>query len=674
MGRIRQVRRDNGTLEPFRERKVAEAIMQALKAAGTADRPLAEELAGVVVLFLEKYHGLEVPSVADVEEMLCRVLKETGHPQAARRFEELQRERRRLEEEVTVRYLPGKEAGAAPSPTVEEVRPWNRGRLVRSLVRAAELPASLAEEIAAAVEARLISSALRSVTPVLIRELVAYEFVDRGLEAPIADDDVYGVTREALDRLVSGQENQPLDRMIAGAALRRWALGGIHGDVVATAHAEGSLHVHGLDDPLKVERLVLPASLLIDDIEATAGDLLLGVRTTLDGLRDHVRQEILLPDVVGALCRHSLAGSDPSRLCDLLLRALDFRDAYGEVTSPRPHLVVPLGTTEKVGAPFLAALLARLHESPEQGDWLPVSLAYGREMELPGAEALEKTFVLAAARPGTVLQIVRERDVPLFPAADGSAPVPLTVSLGRLAINLPLALMDARGCGLKEVLSDLDAPCRAAMTAFHERYWHQRGGARQGLHGVVVRLGGPARVQVHAQGQEVDLEVWGLAQALEMLVQREVVHPAQRPQAAARLLGYLDYLISEEQGGVKFRVRLGGVIDRDVRRRLLEALENHVDRYGVVDVQDMLRDESLSDRATLPVVLPLPSDRNAALLYAPFAERTGPGLALPLAAFGDDDPASLLRRLDDDTRVGLLTLSPRRPGEDVFEVQEELFA
>ncbi|MAG55777.1 MAG: hypothetical protein CMJ83_05760, partial [Planctomycetes bacterium] len=65
---------------------------------------------------------------------------------------------------------------------------------------------------------------------------------------------------------------------------------------------------------------------------------------------------------------------------------------------------------------------------------------------------------------------------------------------------------------------------------------------------------------------------------------------------------------------------------------------------------------------------------NAALLYAPFAERTGPGLALPLAAFGDDDPASLLRRLDDDTRVGLLTLSPRRPGEDVFEVQEELFA
>ncbi|MEE2713797.1 MAG: ATP cone domain-containing protein, partial [Planctomycetota bacterium] len=154
MGRIRQVRKEDGTLEPFREGKVVEAILRALVATGTSDRGLAEELAGVVVLFLDKYHGDTVPSLIDVEEMLCRVLRETGYGQAAERFTKFNQDRRRLEEEVVVRSLPGKEAGAIPGAPAEQVRPWSRDRLVQSLVRAGELPASFAEEVAAAVETR----------------------------------------------------------------------------------------------------------------------------------------------------------------------------------------------------------------------------------------------------------------------------------------------------------------------------------------------------------------------------------------------------------------------------------------------------------------------------------------------------------------------------------------
>ena len=45
-------------------------------------------------------------------------------------------------------------------------------RLVRSLVRAGELPISLAEEVAASVESRILRADLRSVTPAFIRELV----------------------------------------------------------------------------------------------------------------------------------------------------------------------------------------------------------------------------------------------------------------------------------------------------------------------------------------------------------------------------------------------------------------------------------------------------------------------------------------------------------------------
>jgi hypothetical protein len=33
----------------------------------------------------------------------------------------------------------------------------------------------------------------------------------------------------------------------------------------------------------------------------------------------------------------------------------------------------------------------------------------------------------------------------------------------------------------------------------------------------------------------------------------------------------------------------------------------------------------------------------------------------------------LLERLRDETRLGLLTLAPRQSGDDLFEVQEDLF-
>ena len=106
---------------------------------------------------------------------------------------------------------------------------------------------------------------------------------------------------------------------------------------------------------------------------------------------------------------------------------------------------------------------------------------------------------------------------------------------------------------------------------------------------------------------------------------------------------------------------------------MLESLEGAASRYGIMDAQEMLRDESL-DRSTLPVAVPLTSDRNRLLLEAPFAERTGPGLALPLAAFGAGDPGELLQRLRDETRLGLLTLSSRHAADDLFEVQEDLFS
>ena len=77
------------------------------------------------------------------------------------------------------------------------------------------------------------------------------------------------------------------------------------------------------------------------------------------------------------------------------------------------------------------------------------------------------------------------------------------------------------------------------------------------------------------------------------------------------------------------------------------------------------------DAPALPLVSPLASETNAAVLEARFVERLGPGLPLP--ARGDDEVMNSmwLRRLVESSRLGWFQLEAR--GEP-FEVQESLFS
>ena len=83
--RISKVRKRDGRLVAFDESKIADAIHKAACAAGTGDRFLSEELAGVVTLFLEKrYAG--VPGIEDIQDMVEKVLIETGHARMAKAY------------------------------------------------------------------------------------------------------------------------------------------------------------------------------------------------------------------------------------------------------------------------------------------------------------------------------------------------------------------------------------------------------------------------------------------------------------------------------------------------------------------------------------------------------------------------------------------------------------
>jgi hypothetical protein len=659
MGRIHQVREPDGSLSPYRERKIAESIRRALSDAGSDDPALADELAGVVSLFLERAHpdAGQPPRVSDIQDVTERVLRETGHDAAARRFRKIRAQREELRDQIVVRDARHPASGdvAAGDGAAGETSRWSRSRLARSLSETLEVPGPVAEEVASAVERKVFALGLKSVTADLVRHLVACEMFDRGIETgERAGERVPILIRSLTEELFApvAPERAP-GESIAAAVLAHVALTDVHSSGVAAAHSEGLLHVHGLENPLAVERLALPWDLGLP--HAPGGGPfreLLAFRRTLEAVRPHVAGAIELPDAASRL----LAAAPD--LADDLVDAVTFRDAYDRAKGPAVEIAVPLASVPAAAMKRLAARV--LGGAPG----VRLVLRDPSPPETCADETLAAAFELMRATPLVALDLVREDDLPEPPGA-------LRFSLGRVTLNLPLLLMNACGEGLKEALSGLDRGARLALEAFHERAWLQRKGPPFGLQAIIAAVGGPARVVVPASGQEVDLEFWGLAHALELLVRRGLVTRSSVSDAAARILGHVLYHLGDERDGIRFAARTGGCCETAVRKRMLVACESAARRFAAADLVAELA-TGRAPEGLLPLAVPLSDRRNGPLLRSAAIERLGWGLGLPEACLPGGLSRDSLAAIRAGSRFRRFTLGPAGSGIP-FEVQEELF-
>jgi hypothetical protein len=645
MGRIRQVREKDGTLSPYRERKVAESIHRALRESGSDDRALADELAGVVSLFLERTHQGEAPPlVADVEDTVERVLQETGNEAAAQRFRKARREREELRENVVVRGAARLTADAldpvGDGPAAAATSAWSRSRLSRSLQESLELPAALAEEVASEVEKKLFGLRLKSLSADLVRHLVECVLFERGIETGARAGERVPISVRSLtdDLFAPRDDGRPSPEAgIAAAVLEHFALAEIHGAAVVEAHARGFAHVHGLDRPLAVESLDLPWRLAVRD-GAEGSRALVDLVRTLARVRPHVAGAIALPDAVPAA-----GGIDD--LLDVVADAAPI-----EIGVP---LDTPGTAVERIAARVAA---------------LPEGMLRVRFSGPVSGAASDRAFELMRQNPFAYLDL--EERAP-SPRPDGAA-VPLAFSLARVTLNLPMLLANSSGEPGNEALAGLDRGAKAALAAFRERAWVQRKGPRSGLPAIVDALGGPGRVAVPASGPEADVEVWGLGHALGLLVGRGLIARGAASETAARILGRVLYALGEEQDGIQLAARISGCASRVVRKRMLLACEKTARKYGIRDLIEELRD-GRSVEGALPVVAPLEDRRNKALLGSGLSERLGLGLGLPEACLpGGSLSGSSIRALRESSRLRSLHLAPPGSGEP-FEVQEELF-
>jgi ribonucleoside-triphosphate reductase len=272
VNRIKSVKKRDGRVVSFTEQKIAEAIFKAAQAVGGEDHRLAEELAGVVSLFLEKHYLDAVPGIEDIQDMVEKVLIETGHAKTAKAYILYREKRARAREALQVSRRTRKTTRRGDASTdiallvegkaQEELDSWDRSRIAKALSIEADIDEAVASEIAAAVEKRVIESGFKRISTALIRALVDNELLERGMERSFQKQKIIGMPKYDMEQLILSKSsensnitaNNPeaINLTIAEHALKQYALQEIFSAEVADAHKVGLVHLHDLGYPTRV--------------------------------------------------------------------------------------------------------------------------------------------------------------------------------------------------------------------------------------------------------------------------------------------------------------------------------------------------------------------------------------------------------------------------------------
>lgn len=268
MPSVDKVRKRDGRLVPFDKAKIAEAIFAAARSVGGEDRLLAEELASAVAYCLEKQNDGRPPDIENIQDVVEKVLIDTGHARTAKAYILYRDRRTKIRQSIKVRK-PTRDSGTSTDNSLlvdpgsrDELLTWDKVRIQQALMREADLDFYDARKIAGAVEQKVLDSGMQRISTSLIRELVDNELFERGFSSKLNRQSVIGMPKYDLDQLIFSRSkensnitaNNPeaINLAIAETTLKQYALEEVFSREVAEAHLTGMVHVHDLGYPTRV--------------------------------------------------------------------------------------------------------------------------------------------------------------------------------------------------------------------------------------------------------------------------------------------------------------------------------------------------------------------------------------------------------------------------------------
>ncbi|MBI5208075.1 MAG: anaerobic ribonucleoside-triphosphate reductase [Candidatus Firestonebacteria bacterium] len=261
---LAQVKKRNGNIVIFDKKKIADAIFKAARAVGGEDRLLADELAEAVTLYLTKEYQGRIPEVEEIQDIVEKVLIETGHAKTAKAYILYREKRTKIrkfregipkEEEVQSSVNESTDISLFVRRTEDDIVGWDKQKIVAALIQETGLPAKIAHSISQEVEEEIIYSKIRTLTSPLIRELVNAKLIEYGFEKERNMHSRLGVPLFDAERIIvnPNKENanvphnpEATNMTLAESIKKEFALLSVFSPDVSLAHGMGDIHLHDL--------------------------------------------------------------------------------------------------------------------------------------------------------------------------------------------------------------------------------------------------------------------------------------------------------------------------------------------------------------------------------------------------------------------------------------------
>ncbi|MCZ6786909.1 MAG: ATP cone domain-containing protein, partial [Planctomycetota bacterium] len=202
------------------------------------------------------------PQIEEIQDMVEKVLIETGHASTAKAYILYRDRRARARARVLVRAEGWPGAGAGPlvgTPAKALVSPWAKHRITDALLREADLEEAVATEVATRVEEKVFRGRAKRITTAQIRSLVESELFLMGYSETVARQALVGLPRYDVDEMLRGAKGQSwrpsgprdLKSSVAEAVLAQYALSEVYSAEVVDAHLDARIHLFDVGSPFE---------------------------------------------------------------------------------------------------------------------------------------------------------------------------------------------------------------------------------------------------------------------------------------------------------------------------------------------------------------------------------------------------------------------------------------
>ena len=252
---LSHVKKRDGRLVTFNIERLIQSIITAAESCDITDDFFARELAEAVALHLSKEYSdttLETNNIASAVE---QVLKSTNYNEVANAYATFRFSREKNRSLCTVlkpvqsSLINADDIFQVTSNHGQRSNSWNRSKIVLALEREANIGREPAEEIARAVEEKLLSSDLSHVTTTLIRALTDNELLTRGYTGALLQSSSVTVPFSDLELILEFNKAKDLNKILGEQVTAPYTLSHTYSENVAMAHRRGIINISGLEHP-----------------------------------------------------------------------------------------------------------------------------------------------------------------------------------------------------------------------------------------------------------------------------------------------------------------------------------------------------------------------------------------------------------------------------------------